>query len=176
MEVLLVAVLSIPVKVQEVSSKKWNAQREHNRMVMQHVLKHVMQDLLRDEGQVQHFYAHCADGKVRHCYSILAAWMADYLEHCNLHNIKSGVCYWCECPQEKMGDMPQPADRYQQWNHRLYYRLWEKDMAQRTADLKCWNVNSGFNILWCLKSVTSELPKTDLLYTMQIGMLKHLLA
>ena len=81
-------------------------------MVMQHVLKYVMQDLLRDEGQVQRFYAHCADGKVRHYYPILTAWMADYPEHCNLHNIKRGVCYWCKCLQEKMGDILQPADCY----------------------------------------------------------------
>src|SRR5437588_10868471 len=101
--------------------------------------------------------------------------MADYSEPYNLHNIKSEVCYWCECPQEKMGDMPEPADRYQQRNHSLYYRLWEKDTAQSTADLKCQNVNSGFNIIWCLKSVTSELSKPDLLHTMQIEMLKHLL-
>ena len=50
-----------------------------------------MQDLLEDEGQ--HFYTYCADSKVRRCYPTLAAWMANYPEHCNLRNIKSGVCY-----------------------------------------------------------------------------------
>ena len=173
--VLLVALLPIPVKMRDIPAKKRNAQREHNRMVMQHVLKHVMQDILDDGGPVRHFYAHCADGNVRHCYPILAAWMADYPEHCNLQNIKSGVCYWCECPQEKMGDMPEPGDCYPQRNHRLYDQLWEKNTAQSIADLKGRNVNAGYNILWRLESNTSELPKPDLLHTMQIGMLKRLL-
>ena len=143
-------------------------------MVMQHVLRHVLQDLLVDEGPVRHFYARCADDKVRHCYPTLAAWMADYPEHCNLHNTKSGVCYWCECSQEKMGDMPAAGNDLQR-NHNLYYQLWEQGTAQSIADLKRRNVNPGFNILWCLESNTSELPKPDLLHTMQIGMLKHLL-
>ena len=173
--VLLVALLPIPVKMRDVPTKRRNAQREHNRMVMQHVLQHVLQDLRTDQGQVQHFYANCADGKVRNCYPTLAAWMADYPEHCNLHNIKSGVCYWCECPQEKMGDMPRPADGYSPRDHTLYHQQWEKDTPQSVADLKARNVNAGFNILWCLEGITSDLPKPDLLHTMQIGMLKHLL-
>lgn len=173
--VLLVALLPIPVKMRDLPAKKRNAQREHNRMVMQHVLQHVLEDLRTDQGPVQHFHAHCADGKVRRCYPTLAAWMADYPEHCNLHNIKSGVCYWCECPQEKMGDMLRQADRYPLRDHTLYYRLWERETTQSEANLRSRNVNPGFNILWYLESVTSDLPKPDLLHTMQIGMLKHLL-
>ena len=107
----------------EVPAKKRNTQREHNRMVMQQVLKHIMPDLLQNDGR--HFYTYCADGKLRRCYPTLAAWMADYPEHCNLHNIKSGVCYWCECPQEKIGDHLRPADWYPIRNHTLYRQLWE---------------------------------------------------
>jgi len=174
--VLLVALLPVPVKMRDIPAKKRNAQREHNRMVMQHVLQHILQDLRNDQGQVQHFDAHCADGKVRHCYPTLAAWMADYPEHCNLHNIKSGVCYWCECPQESMGDMPRLADRYVLRDHALYQHQWNENTTHSIADLKSRNVNAGFNILWCLESIVSDLPKPDLLHTMQIGMLKHLLA
>jgi hypothetical protein len=43
------------------------------------------------------------------------------------------------------------------------------------AKLKLHDVNPGFNILWYLDCVTSDLPKPDLLHTMHIGMLKHLL-
>ena len=60
-------------------------------------------------------------------------------------------------------------------NHTLYRQLWEQDTSQSIADLKSRNVNPSFNILWGLESVTSLLPKPDLLHTMQIGMLKHLL-
>jgi hypothetical protein len=180
--VLLVALLPIPVKMREVPAKIRNAQREHNRTIMQNVLRHVMHGLLPPEGvegkpqvNVRSFYAYCADGRVRYCYPILAAWMADYPEHCNLHNIKSGVCYWCECPKEEMGDMPRVEDRCPPRDHTLYRKLWEDDTAQSLANLKCRNVNTGWNILWSLESIISDLPKPDLLHTMQIGMLKHLL-
>jgi hypothetical protein len=170
--VLLVALLPIPVKMREVPAKVRNAQREHNREVIQNVLGYVMQDLLAD---FRDFYAYCADGRVRYCHPILAAWMADYPEHCNLHNIKNGVCYWCECPQEEMGNMPQVEDRCIPRDHTSYRQLWEVNTAQSSADLKRRNINSGGNILWFLEGVTSDLPKPDLLHTMQIGMLKHLL-
>ena len=170
--VLLVALLPIPVKMREVPAKIRNAQREHNREVIQNVLGYVMQDLLVD---ARDFYAYCADGRVRYCHPILAAWMADYPEHCNLHNIKSGVCYWCECPQEEMGNMPRAEDRYLPRDHAFYRQQWEENTAESLANLKPWNINSGGNILWYLEGVTSDLPKPDLLHTMQIGMLKHLL-
>jgi len=175
--VLLLALLPIPVKMREVPAKIRNAQREHNRSVVQNVLKHVMQDLLasgsKEQRHGQDFYTFCADGQVRHCHPILAAWMADYPEHCNLHNIKSGVCYWCECPQKEMGDMPRVEDRYPPRDHTLYRRLWEHGDV---TELKGRSVNSGGNVLWYLKGVTiGDLPKPDLLHTMQIGMLKHLL-
>jgi hypothetical protein len=52
-----------------------------------------------------------------------------------------------------------------------------KEKAQEACDeleargMKCWS-----NVLWRTGVVVSELPKPDLLHTMQLGMLKHLLA
>ena len=43
--VLLVGLLPIPVKMRDLPAKKRNAQRERNRMVMQYILQHVLQDL-----------------------------------------------------------------------------------------------------------------------------------
>jgi hypothetical protein len=51
-----------------------------------------------------------------------------------------------------------------------------KEKAQEACDeleargMKCWS-----NVLWRTGVVVSELPKPDLLHTMQLGMLKHLL-
>ena len=126
--VLLLALLPIPIKMWEVLAKIQNAQWEHNRSVVQKVLKHVMQGLW-DSGEqpMQAFYTFCADGQVRHYHPILAAWIADYPEHCNLHNIKSGICYWCKCPQKVMGDMPRVEERCLQRDHTLYWQLWEQE-------------------------------------------------
>ena len=73
--------------------------------------------------------------------------------------------------------MPRVEDRYPPRDHTLYRQLWElgDNRAQSVAELKHRIVNSGGNILWYLEGVTSDLPKPDLLHTMQIGMLKHLL-
>lgn len=173
--VLLVALLPIPIKMRDIPLKKRNAQREHNRMISQQVLQHVMQGLLYAENENRNFYARCADGGYRYCYPTMAGWMADYPEHRDLHNIKNGVCYWCECPQGEMGDLSRRKDQHPLRDHTLYRQLSERNTPESIASLKQHNVNPGFNILWYLDCVTSELPKPDLLHTMQIGMLKHLL-
>jgi hypothetical protein len=165
--------LPIAIKMRDVPLKRRNAQREHNRMVSQNVLQHVLQPLLNSETRT--FYARCADGNFRHCYSTLAAWMADYPEHRDLHNIKNGVCYWCECPKQEMGNLPHQHERHNLQDHNMYRMLSDSNTPLSIAELKRHDVNPGFNILWYLDCVTSDLPKPDLLHTMQIGMLKHLL-
>ncbi len=122
------------------------------------------------------FYARCADGHNRRCYATVAAWMADYPEHRDLHNVVNGTCFWCECPQNELGNLPhRRSDRYPLRDHNLYHMLSDANTAQSKAELVRRKVNPGFNILHYLDCVTSDLPKADLLHTMQIGMLKHLL-
>ena len=48
----------------------------------------------------------CADGQVRRCYPILAAWIADYPEHVTLARIINGLCPICEIPRTEMGHEP----------------------------------------------------------------------
>jgi len=43
------------------------------------------------------------------------------------------------------------------------------------AHLTCHRVHQGSNVLWYLDCIVSDLLKPDLLHTMQLGMLKHLL-
>ena len=75
-----------------------------------------------------------------------------------------------------MGDLPRRrSERYELRDHNLYRMLSDANTAQSIARLEERDVNPGFNILWYLDYVMSNLPKPDLLHTMQIGMLKHLL-
>ncbi|KAF8241807.1 hypothetical protein K440DRAFT_641204 [Wilcoxina mikolae CBS 423.85] len=101
--------------------------------------------------------------------------MADYPEHRDLHNIKNGVCYWCECPLQKMSNVSRRHERHNLWDQNIYYTLSDSNTPLSIANLKRHDVIPGFNILWYLDCVTSDLPKPDLLHTMQIWMLKHLL-
>ena len=57
----------------------------------------------------------------------------------------------------------------------MYCMLSGSNTPVSIAELKLHDVNPGFNSLWYLDCVTSDLPKPELLHSMQIGMLKHLL-
>ena len=45
----------------------------------------------------------CADGKVRQCFPVLAAWIADHAENETLHGLKRMSCPKCEAPLERLG-------------------------------------------------------------------------
>jgi len=92
--VLLVALLPIAIKMRDIPLSRYKEQREHNRMVLQHVLRHILGPLMRAERRV--FFAWCADGHFGCCVASPVASIADYPEHRDLHNIKNGICYWCE--------------------------------------------------------------------------------
>jgi len=47
--------------------------------------------------------------------------------------------------------------------------------ATANVRLASFDVHQGYNLLWDLDCMTSDLPKPNLLHTMQLGMLKHLL-
>jgi hypothetical protein len=171
--VLLVTFLPIAVKMRNIPLKRRNAQREHNGIVSQNVLQHVLQPLLNSETRT--FYACWADGNLRHCYSALVTWMADYPEHRNLHNIKNGVCYCCECFKQEIDNLPRRHKGHNLQDHNMYCMLSHSNTPLSIAEHKLYDINPGFNILWYLDCVTSDLPKPDLLQSMQIGMLKQLL-
>jgi len=63
--ILLIALLPIPIKMCDVPISRYNAQKEHNRMIQQHVLRHVLGPLMDAERRV--FYARCAHDYFRRC-------------------------------------------------------------------------------------------------------------
>ena len=142
-------------------------------MVSQNMLQHVLQPLFNSETHT--FYAHCANCNFRYCYLMLASWMANYPKHCDLHNIKNGVCYWCKCPKQEMGNLSCRHERHNLQDDNMYCMLADSNTSLSIAKVKFHDVNPGFNILWYLNCITSDLPNSDLLHTMQIGILKHLL-
>jgi len=169
--ILLIALLPIPIEMCDVPISQYNAQKEHNRKIKQHVLRHVLGPLMDADRHV--FYAKCADDYFKHYVALPAAWIADYPEHRDLHNIKDGICYWYECPHDEMGEFP--IKPYEHWDHTLYRMLSDTNSAAAKAPLTCHGVHQGSNVLWYLDCIVSDLPKPDLLHTMQLGMLKHLL-
>ncbi|KAF8533694.1 hypothetical protein BDD12DRAFT_759600, partial [Trichophaea hybrida] len=164
--VLMVTLLPIAIKMRDVHLERRNAQWKHNRMVPQHVLQHVQQPLLYSETSL--FYARCADSNFRYCYLIQAEWMADYPEHSDLHNIMNGICYWANCPKKEMGNLQHQHEWYNLWNHNMYRTVPDFSIPLNIIELQRHDVDPGFNILWYLHYITSDLPKPDLLHMMQI--------
>jgi len=88
MAVLLLALLPIPPK-QSKSSKADQHQRQINADTLRHVFELIFAPLQDPEHDCVPI--DCADGKVRRCFPILAAWIADHMENVALHGIKSNI-------------------------------------------------------------------------------------
>jgi hypothetical protein len=49
-------------------------------------------------------YMGCADGQVRHCFPLLAAYIADNPEQCLIACVKNNSCHRCTVPVDQRGD------------------------------------------------------------------------
>jgi hypothetical protein len=116
----------------------------------------------------------CADGIFRRCKPVLAAWHADCSEYSNLHHLERHVCFWCECPKTELGDYVPSNKQHPQRNHNLYRTLSNANTKAANAELSSRHVHRGFNVFQHIPCIVSDLPKPNLLHTMQIGMLDHL--
>ena len=89
MAVLLLALLPVPPKL----SKSTSADK-HQRRINAETLQLVFQLLFEPLQAVAHKGVNidCADGKVRRCFPVLSAWIADHMENVVLHGVKSNPC------------------------------------------------------------------------------------
>jgi len=80
----------------------------------------------------------------------------------------------CQVPASKFGDYPSVFPRR---DHQVYMHVfYNEDSTQRVAQLTEWDVcTTTDNEFWRLRCNPTELLKPDLLHTIQVGILKHLL-
>jgi len=116
----------------------------------------------------------CADGNFRRCKLILAAWVADCTGNSDLHHLEQHVCFQCECPKNECGDYVSPDKQHPQRDHNLYRTL--SDAKTQAVNAELWSrlVHPVFNGFRHIAWIVSDLPKPNLLHTMQIGTLDHL--
>jgi len=100
MAVLLLALLPIPPKFSKFF-KADHCQRKINADTLQDVFELIFAPL----PEVAHaaITIDCADGKVRQCFPILSAWIADHIENVALHGSKTNACSKCEVPTHELG-------------------------------------------------------------------------
>ena len=178
MALILLALLPVPHKLKDPRSSSISAE---NNKITHRVLQIILEGLI--EPGENGITLDCADGQRRRCFPILCAWVADHMEHALLQNLKINACPQCEVPQDRLGDPPSKAgttESYLARNHHQYQRL--ADAYQDTGDerllgkLAEHGIKSLFNAFWTLLRVCpAELPKPDLLHTIYLGILKHLM-
>jgi hypothetical protein len=175
--VVVVALLPIPIKSCNNPQKRLDEQRQTNREVLNEVLWRVLQPLTFKQNPSAgsgYYNVLCADGNFRCCIPVLAAWLADCPQYSDLDHLERHVCFWCECPETKLGDYVYPDKEHPRRDHNLYRTLSDANTKAVDAELSSRHVHRGFNQFRHIPCIVSDLPKPDLLHTMQISMLDHL--
>ena len=145
--------------------------------MLNEVLRRVLQPLtLKQNPNAKSGYYNFlyADGNSRHCKPIIAAWLADCPEYSYLHHLERHVCFWCERPKNELGDNVPPDKQDPRQDHNLYRILGDANTKAADAELSSRHVHRGSNVFQHIPCIVSNLPKPNLLHTMQIGMLDHL--
>jgi len=175
--VVMVALLPIPIKNRNVPQKLLDEQRQTHREVLNKVLQQLLQPLSFKQNPSTgsgYYNVLCADGNFRHCKLVSAAWLADCPEYSDLHHLERHVCFWCECPKNKLGDYVHSDKQHPRRDHNLYRTLSDTNTKAVDAELSSHHVQRGFNVFRHIPCIVSNHPTPDLLHTMQIGMLDHL--
>lgn len=67
-----------------------------------YAMKHIFSSL--KEAGKEGVLMTSGDGKTRHCFPILAVYIADYPEQCLVTCVRYGHCPLCECPPDQLGE------------------------------------------------------------------------
>jgi len=142
--IIMVALLPIPIKNRNIPEMRLHEQRQTNREVLIKVLQWVLQGFtFRQNPSAESGYYNvlCADGNIRCCKPVLAAWLADCPEYCDLHHLKRHVCSWCKCPKNELEDYVPPDKLHPQWDHNLYRTLRDANTKGAHAKLLSGHVH-----------------------------------
>ena len=101
MAVILVALLPVPPKFTSKKTKTRGAQQTMNDEIPDAVFSFIFEPLEAATKCGKKMC--CSDGRVRQCFPILAAWIADHAENETLHGLKRMSCVVCEVPVEQLG-------------------------------------------------------------------------
>jgi len=175
--IVMVALLPIPIKNRNIPQKRLDEQRQTNREVLNQVLRRVLQPLTFNQNpnaESGYYNVPCVDGNFRRCKPLLAAWLADCIEYSELHHLERHVCFWCECPKNERGDYVPSDKQHPRRDHNVYRMLSDANCIAADSTLSSRHVHRGLIVFRHTPCIMRDLPKPDLLHTMQIGMLHHI--
>jgi len=174
MAVLLLTLLPIPPKFSK-SSKADQCQRKINADTLQDVFKLIfapLQDVAHAGIAID-----CADGKVRQCFPMLSAWIADHMENVVLHGLKTNACPKCEVPTHELGTNAK-NDRSTDYARYQHYQPENANSGSESDNDHVMSDKFGIdqNIFHRLDRVSaSDLYKTDMLHTIYLGLFKQMM-
>ena len=175
--VVMVTLPQIPIKNCNIPQKRLDGTQQTNREGLNEVLWRVLQPLtFKHHPSAESGYCNelCADGYFWHCKPVISAWLADCPEYSDLRHLERHVCFWCESSKNVLGDYVHSDNQHPRQDHNLYNALTDANTKSADAKPSSRHVHRGFNMFRHIPCIVSDLPKSDFLHTMQIGMLGHL--
>jgi hypothetical protein len=109
------------------------------------------------------------DGNIRGYKLVIVLWLPDCPESCDLYHVELHICIWCECPKNVLGEYVRPDKQYPWGDHSLYPKLSDANTRAANAKLSLRHVHQGFNTFHQIPCIVSNLPKPNLLHTIQIS-------
>jgi len=113
-----------------------------------------------------------SDEVKRCCYPRVAGWTADHSESATIHAIYFNRCPLCECPADDLGDHPLPGFEYHKRDPIRYQKLWD---VKDTTSFQTSGVKPIANFLWTLPEVPWDIVRADLLHTIFLAIIDHLM-
>jgi len=174
--VLLLALLPVPPKLSK-STKADQYQRQVNADTLQDVFEFIFAPLQHEA--LDGVPIACADGKVRRCFPILSAWVADHIENVTLHGLKSNVCPTCEVPAGELGTNSKKyrARYYARYERYRYENRFPGSKSDGThVKFRGLGINLGQNVFNALHRVSApDLHTPDMLHTVYLGFFKYMM-
>jgi len=168
--VLLLALLLVPPKLTKSSAD--HLRREINADTARGVFELLFEPL--HNAAQEGVNIDSADGKVRRCFPILSAWIDDHMENMALHGIKGNVCPKCEV---LLGEVATDANTYWAREYARYERCERESASDDSRTMfETVGIDLEKKVFHGLHQVSAPgLHKPDLLHTVYLGLIKHLM-
>jgi len=162
----------LPVPPKLTKSSVDHLQRQINADTLRGVFKLLFEHL--QNAALEGVNIDSADGKVRRCFPILSAWIADHMENVALHGIKSNVCPKCEVLPGELGT---DASSLRARDCARYERCERESASDDSRTMfETLGIDLEKNVFHGLHLVSAPgLHKPDLIHTVYLVLFKHLM-
>jgi len=166
-----------PIRQEQDSRMNVKQQGLEARQRYHDVLTGILSPLV-DENGLRGYEWFCSDEKIRMCYPVLCAWLADHEENALIHCIKNNLCPTCECPNKKLGDWANDDVQtvYPKRDSRKYHDLLTTGKRPTDKALDTLGIKRITSSVWKMPFIHAHnAVRADLLHNVYLGILKHLM-